>query len=172
MLELGIKIFAVILSAWIATFPWLYPKYSLFSRNAMAGVEKIRTPRIEKGEIEIGYIERGETGFKEVKRAAELVYRPFSDISKIGLAWGPPPALSDFVGEDKLLGAGDNGVVYVEYRDGDRDLLQYRPWTPEATRRLEDLHSAVVTITQQRSQKMTGGLTVVWTTSSILVIAL
>jgi hypothetical protein len=173
MQELVPRTVAVLLSVLIALTPWLYPNYSLFVRRAITAIETLQTPRITEENIEAGYIERGEKGFSEIQKAAGVVYGYYGEIERIWLVWGSPPDIANFADLDGTLGGfGDNGLVYAEQPSGQTVRLRYRPGSPQQTRRLEDLRAGAAHLAQQRSQKLTGGLAVVWATIMMAVIVL
>ena len=173
MQEIALRIAAVLLSVFVALTPWLYPNYSLFVRRATNAIETLQTPRVTKENVEAGYIERGEKGFSEAQKAARTVYGYFGDIERIWLVWGPLPDIADFADLDgSLYGFGDNGLVYVEDSSGETIRLRYRPGSPQQTRRLEDLRAGFAHLAQQRAQKLTGGLAIIWATVMMTVIVL
>jgi len=171
MQEMALRAVAVLFSVSIALTPWLYPNYSLFIRRAMMGIETIQTARVTEEGIEAGYIEIGEKGFSEVQKAAKTVYGHHGDIERIWLVWGSPPDIAEFADLDGTLGGfGDNGIVYAETPSGETRRLRYRPGSPQQTRRLEDLRAASAHLAQQRAQKLTGGLAVIWATVMMTII--
>lgn len=173
MIEFILRLSAILLTIQIALTPWLYPKYSLYTRRAASGIETLRTPRITEDSIEAGYIENGEKGFRQVKKAATQVYGFLGDVDRICFAWGSPPSIADFAGLDETLGGfGDNGLVYAKTPDGETIRLRYRPGGPQQTRRLVELHAGVAMIAHQRAQKLTGGLVVCWGTVALLILGL
>lgn len=173
MQELVLRITAIVLSVSIALTPWLYPNHSLFVRRALAGIGTIKTPRVTEGNIEAGYIECGEKGFSQVKKAAEVAYGLHGNAECIWLVWGSPLKIADFADLNHDLGGfGDNGLVYVELSDGQTMQLRYRPGSPQQTRRLEDLHAGVAYVAQQRGQKLTGCLAILWATVMMVVVTL
>ncbi|WP_164471797.1 hypothetical protein [Halosimplex salinum] len=172
MWEPILRIIAILLTVSIALAPWLYPNYSVFSRRFVTGIEKLQTPRVTDEDVEAGYIERGETGFSEIKLASELAYGLYEDVERIWLVWGAPPAIVDFARQDADLGGfGDNGLVYAEKSDSETIRLRYRPGSPQQTRRLEDLRAGGMLVAQQRGQRLTGSLAILWASIMIVVVA-
>lgn len=164
---------AVLLSVSIALTPWLYPNYSLFIRRAITGIETLQTSRVTEEGIDAGYIEIGEKGFSEVQKAVRVVYGHYGNIERIWFVWGSPPDIAEFADLDGNLGGfGDNGLVYAEGSGGETRRLRYRPGSPQQTRRLEDLRAGSAHLAQQRGQKLTGGLAIIWATVMMIVIML
>jgi hypothetical protein len=173
MQELILRIVAVLLSVSIALTPWLYPNYSLFNRRAITAIETLQTPRVTEDDIEAGYIERGEKGFSELQKVAQVVFGYYENIERIWFAWGSPPDIADFADLDGNFGGfGDNGIIYAEDSSGQTVRLRYRPGSPQKTRRLEDLYAGAVHLAQQRAQKLTGGLAIIWATIMMAIIVL
>ena len=173
MQEIVLRSVAVLLSVSIALTPWLYPNYSLFVRRTMTGIGTLQTTRVTEDGVEAGYIEHGEKGFSEVQKAAKVTYGYYGDIERIWIAWGSPPDIAEFADLDGTLGGfGDNGIVYAEDPNGETVRLRYRPGSPQQTRRLEDLRAGSAHLAQQRSQKLTGGLAIIWATVMMAVIIL
>lgn len=172
MLDTILRILAVITSLMIATTPWIYPRYSLFVRNAEKGLQLLRKARIEEGDVEAGYLEEGEPGFSEILKSAEVAYGKTGDFERIWVAWGPPPEIGDFAELGKMFGIGDNGVVYAEDSVGITHQLRYNPGNPNSVYRLDFLRAGISQIAEHRSQKLTSGLAVIWATFSIVVIVI
>ncbi|WP_137284108.1 hypothetical protein [Halorussus salinisoli] len=173
MQELILRIIAIALSVSIALTPWWYPNHSPFVRRVLVGIETLQTPRVTEDDIEAGYIEQGEKGFSQVEKAAEAAYGLYGDVERIWLVCGPPPSITDFAGLNQELGGfGDNGLVYAEQSNGETIRLRYRAGGPQQTRRLEDLHAGAAHVAQQRGQKLTSGLAILWATVMIVVVVL
>lgn len=166
ILQLG----TVLVSFGIISTPILYPKYSIFVYRANVGIRQLNSVRTKKDDIELRYVEEGETGFKELIEVVDLLFGIKGDAERLCLAVGSPPALGEFTGFGMEFGIGDNAVLYVETDNENRELLLWEPHSPTRTLQLEKVRAGIGLRAKERSHHVTITLAVLWTTLSIMTI--
>ncbi|WP_162991584.1 hypothetical protein [Halostella salina] len=168
--ETLLRISTVLVSLTVVSAPILYPKYSLFTRRAVTGVKQLREVREEYEDVDLTYIEQGETGFKQLVEAAGVAFGYSGDPERICLAVGRPRDLGEFTGFGMKHGIGDNGVLYIEEKGDEDELLRWEPWSPTSTLELEKLSRGVQLRARERSHTITVSLAVLWATLSIVTV--
>lgn len=168
-IQIGLRISTVIVSFAVVSLPILYPQHSLFTRQATQGVKRLQNVREEYGDVRLTYLEKGDTGFKELVEVAELVFGFSGDAERLCLAVGSPKDLGDFTGFGMEYGIGDNGVLYIEEED-EKELLRWEAWSPTSTLELEKLSRGIELRARERSHTITVTLAVLWATLSIVTV--
>lgn len=163
-----LRISTVIVSLAVVSAPILYPRYSLFTRRAQAGVEQLREVREEHDDVRVGYIEQGETGFNELVESAGVAFGYSGNAERLCMAVGQPKDLGEFTGFGMEYGIGDNGVLYIEENPSGKELLRWSPWSPTSTLNLEKLSRGIELRARERSHTITMTLAVLWATLSIV----
>lgn len=166
--ETILRISTVIVSLAVVSTPILYPRYSLFTRRAQTGIEQLHEVREEQGDVRLGYVERGETGFSELVEAAEVAFGYSGNAERLCMAVGRPRDLGEFTGFGMEYGIGDNGVLYTEENPNSKELLRWSPWSPTSTLNLEKLSRGIQLRARERSHMITMTLAVLWATLSIV----
>jgi len=169
-IETILKISTVLVSLAVVSAPIFYPRYSLFSRRARDGVQQLQQVREEHDEVRLAYLEEGEHGFKQLVEVAELMFSYNGDAERLCLAVGRPRDLGEFTGFGMEYGIGDNGVLYIEESDGQKELLRWEAWSPTTTLELEKLSRGIRLRAQERSHTITVVLAVLWATLSIVTV--
>ncbi|WP_154018420.1 hypothetical protein [Halolamina rubra] len=165
-----LRISTVLVSLGVVSTPILYPRYSLFSRRSRNGVHRLQQVREEHDEVRLAYLEEGENGFKQLVEVAELMFGYNGDAERLCLAVGSPKDLGEFTGFGMQYGIGDNGVLYIEEADGQKELLRWEAWSPTTTLELEKLSRGTRLRAQERSHTITVVLAVLWATLSIVTV--
>lgn len=165
-----LRISTVLVSLAVVSAPIFYPRYSIFSKRALVGVQQLQQVREEHDEIRLAYLEKGENGFKQLVEVAELIFNYNGDAKRLCLAIGSPSELGEFTGFGMEYGIGDNGVLYIEEGNGEKELLQWEAWSPSSTLELESLVQGIRLRAQERSHTITMILAVLWATLSIVIV--
>jgi hypothetical protein len=165
-----LRISTVLVSLAVVSTPIIYPKYSLYVRRAKVGLNKLNEVRVEQDDVRHSYIEQGQKGFDELSEAIELIFGSVGDMERICFTVGEPPELGDFTGLGMENGFSDNGVLYADTKNGDRELLRWEPWSPRTTLEMEKLQRGIVLRARERSHFVTIALAVLWATLSIVIV--
>lgn len=165
-----LRISTVLVSLGVVSAPILYPRYSLFTRRALNGVQQLQQIREEHGDVRLAYVEDGDKGFKQLVEVAELMFSYNGDAQRLCLAIGSPKELGNFTGFGMEYGIGDNGVLYIEESNGEKELLRWEAWSPTTTLELEKLSRGIRLRAQERSHTITVVLAVLWATLSIVTV--
>ncbi|EMA06930.1 hypothetical protein [Haloferax denitrificans] len=120
--------------------------------------------------MKLSYLEVDDNEFQEIVEVIELVYSYNGDPERICMAVGPISSIGEFTGFGMEYGIGENGVIYVEEKDGSQELLQWRPWTPSATLGMKRLKRGIKQRAQERSHTITVEFAVLWATISIVLV--
>ncbi len=168
--ETALRISTVLVSFVVVTTPIIYPKYSLYVRRANAGLDRLNEVKFEQEDVRQSYIEKGEEGFDELSEAIELVFGTVGDMERICFAVGGPPELGEFTGLGMEYGVGDNGILYADTKNGNRELLRWEPWSPATTLEMEKLRRGITLRARERSHFVTIALAVLWATLSIVTV--
>jgi hypothetical protein len=157
------------LTAAIALFPFLYPRYSPYRRRANGGIETLREAVGSMGNYRIGWIEDHERGFEQLEQAIDENYTLSGEIKRIGLIDGDRASINRVVGTDIQATLVPNAVAYVTYDDAQSssEIIEFHPFDPQMTLRLRDLNRWVNTTAQRRSQTWTTLLVFTWVMVSI-----
>jgi hypothetical protein len=126
--------------------------------------------RVEQDDVQLSYIKKGEEGFDEIAEAVELVFGTVGNMQRICFAAGGPPELGEFTRLGMEYGIGDNGVLYADTENGNRELLRWEPWSPTTTLEMEKLQRGITLRAKERSQFVTIALAVLWATLSIVTV--
>jgi hypothetical protein len=168
-LQTVLRISTVIVSFAVVSSPILYPQHSIFTRQAIEGVNRLHEVREEHDEVRLTYLEKGDTGFKELVEVVELVFGYSGEAERLCLAVGSPKHLGEFTGFGMEYGVGDNGVLYIEEQSG-KELLRWEAWSPTSTLELEKLSRGIELRARERSHTITVVLAVLWATLSIVTV--
>ncbi|MCO8266648.1 hypothetical protein NKF06_08625 [Haloferax sp. AB510] len=160
----------VVVSFIVASAPILYPDYSLFTRRARDGVDRLAHIRERHDDVKLGYLDRDDDEFKEVVEVIELIFSYDGEPERICMAVGPVSSLGEFTGFGMQYGISENGVLYVVEKSGDQELLQWQPWSPSSTLQMQRLSRGVKQRAQERSHTITVVSAVLWATISIIIV--
>ncbi|WP_154018462.1 hypothetical protein [Halolamina rubra] len=172
----GAEVSSVVLAALIAVLPILYPKYSLYIKEARIGIESLRNwdetgigdnqnNRVEKQ----SYLEPDDTGFSQIEAALDdrippnRTVRQFVQVhsdkpdSKSGIAFGGGGVRSI-----------EQAVFLAEFENGDNQILLQRPFEIESVLELDELEQIVMNHARTRAHQWTVFLVLVWTGISIV----
>lgn len=144
---------------------------------------KSDTPRdtinVDSEEIELWWIEKGETGFKQLVDAikkegipsGETYIKDISgEISKIGVAHGSVKEVGKFADGKPYYGTTPNAVLYLEYTDGERETIIFRQSNINQTYRLASPRRWIDSRLADRSQYLTSILAIWFTVVSIIIV--
>jgi len=163
------QIGSIITSFLIIITPIFYPRYSLFVKRGHTGIQKLQTTREETENIQAGYLEKGDTGYSEVKKVVKEVYGVNRELHKIWFVIGEkPPHIGEFADLDIQYGVGSNAVLYGENPGDETFKIHYEAWSPPRVWNLEALYEGLESIAQSRSHYIMMVLAVLWSTLSIL----
>lgn len=168
-IALLLQIGQITFAALVAVVPPFYPRKSLFVLRAKKGIDRLREPREGRKdeEMSMGWIDRGEKEFKPLLHGIKHRYPLQKQVERIGLAYGDPNSLSDYIDFDTGACVGNNAVLYVEYEDEEREAIIYHPFDPKHTLRLSELSRWVQNVATYRSNYFAAGLAIVWTALAI-----
>lgn len=169
-LDALLRVSTVLVSLSVVATPIFYPKYSLYVQRANSGLRQLNQVRVEQDDVRLSHIEKGEEGFDEIAEAVEFVFGTVGDMQRICFAVGRPSELGEFTGLGMEYGIGDNGVLYADTENDNRELLRWEPWSPTTTLEMEKLHRGITLRARERSQFVTIALAVLWTTLSIVTV--
>jgi hypothetical protein len=170
-------ILSVILAALIALVPILYPKYSLFIKEARIGIESLRdwdhtgitndqSNRVEKH----SYLEPGDTGFSQIEAALDDRIPPNRTAKRFIQIHSDSPS----TGGGITFGEGgvrriEQAVFLAEFENGENQILLQRPFEIGSILELDELEQIVRNQARARSHRWTVFLVLVWTAVSIIL---
>ena len=171
------QIIAVVLAVLIAIVPLWYPRYSIFYRRGLDGVEQLKrldehdefTEEGREIEQDLGILEPGDFGFREVSRTIEMR----SDINEQIII------IKESRGNGNGIGFGSGGVrsltqaaLVVEFESGkSQRVIEPNRIENEQILELEQLQEWIKIRAERRSHYWTTILAVLWgTVSTISVI--
>lgn len=166
---------SILLAALIALVPLLYPKYSLFVREAHSGLESLKEwdqtipdPEHERKIHHQSFLTPEDTGFRQIEAAVDERIPSNRTIQRFihvyeehqgggGIAFGS--------GGTRRL---EQAYFAVEYEDGNTEVLLTHPFDVESVLELEELERLVRREAIERSHIWTTFLVLIWTSLSIL----
>lgn len=171
----GTDISSVLLAALIALFPVLYPKYSLFIKEARIGIESLRdwdetgiqndqNNRVQKQ----SYLEPGDTGFSQIETALDDRIPPSRTVKRFIQIHSDK---ADSGGGIAFGGGGvrsiEQAVFVAEFENGDSQILLQRPFEIESILELDELEQILRNQAKARAHQWTVFLVLVWTAISL-----
>jgi hypothetical protein len=165
------QIIAVVLAVLIAIVPLWYPRYSIFYRRGLDGVEKLK--RLDEYEVftkeereieqDLGILEPDDLGFREVSRTIEMRSNVHGNIAKIIL-------IREVRGNGSGIGFGSGGVrsltqaaLQVEFESGrSQQVIEPNRIETEQILQLEQLQEWIKIRAERRSHYWTTILAVLW----------
>lgn len=168
-----LQIIQILLAAIIALIPILYPRISLYRRQASVGLSKLENPVYAMGDITMAVLERGEPGFSAINRAITNHYPLSGEVNRIRVALGTSDKLESKLDLDLGPMLGKNSVVYVEYSNTTErkyDIVTFHPFDPLQTLKLTELRQWIRNTAVSRSHYATMITAIIWTVISILLV--
>jgi len=169
-------VLSVGLAASIALFPILYPKYSLFIKEARIGIESLsdwdetgvqndQNNRVQKR----SYLEPGDTGFSQIEAALNDRIPPNRTIKRLVQIHSDNPETRGGIN----IGPGgvrsiEQAVFLAEFENDDTQILLQRPFEIESILELDELEQIVRNQAKARAHQWTVFLVLVWTGVSII----
>ena len=191
-LVLTFQLIGTFLAFLVTVVPLFYPSY--YRKRAQQGMNTLDefTESVEvdtdedhgDGTLSISWLTKSDTGFKKVGKAIEneaglsreIWFEGLPDsIERIGIAKGSIYAIADYFeieSEDMRYGAWPNYALFVRGVDENERIVAYDRNRPRTTRRHTQLRTWVRTVSNRRSQYVTGTLAILWTTTSIGTVVL
>jgi hypothetical protein len=171
----SMDVLSVLLAALIALFPILYPKYSLFIKEAKTGIEALKdwdktgiqdneNNRVEKQ----SYLEPGDTGFSQIEAALDDRIPPGRTVKQFIQVHSDKPDSRAGIG----FGEGgvrsiEQAIFLAEFENGDSQILLQRPFEIQSILELDELEQIVRNHAKARAHHWTIFLVLVWTGISI-----
>lgn len=184
-LRIILQIFQVIFAVAVTVVPLYYRRHSLYACRSRKAIGKLTSedPRsikiIDGDELDLRWVEKGETGFDEIMDAVKKEGVSSGDVwtddlsgevSKVGLVDGSQSPLQTYVGFEAGTAAGPQAALYVEYLDGSRELLNFRAFDANSVRGLVNLKSWIDERLRERSHYLTSILAIWFTVTSFILI--
>ncbi|WP_313695433.1 hypothetical protein [Halorarum halobium] len=172
----GTEVSSVVLAALIALFPILYPKYSLFIKEARIGIESLRdwdetgiqndqNNRVQKQ----SYLEPGDTGFSQIEAALDDRIPPNRTIKRfIQIHSDKPDSRGGIAFGGGSVRSIEQAVFLAEFENDDSQILLQRPFEIESILELDELEQIVRNQAKARAHQWTVFLVLVWTGISII----
>jgi len=172
----------------VAVVPLFYPGYAFYYRQAQAGIQSLNTftdratvtvnDSVET--VELSWINKNERGFKQIEKVVEREGEKLNlwfagrsgEIERIGFIHGSTGALAVYFDDQSMrYGRGPNYALFAEYINGEREVVFYDAWRPEAGIKHTQLRSRIRSILERRSQMATAALAVMWTAVAVTNVA-
>ncbi|WP_247729907.1 hypothetical protein [Halovivax limisalsi] len=146
----------------------------LYSRTR-DGFEKLQKFRDIREEVERGELSRGDRGFRIILQSIRRNRSLSGKVEKIFLEKGDSKTILDggvADGTPSIAGIATfpNASLSVEYADGDREVVIFRPTDSTPTLGLYDLERWVQNYLLEKTSYLTGTLALIWATLSILLL--
>ena len=170
------ELVAITFAALVALWPLLYPKYSIFRRNSSIAIESLKSlddgdllgdeliiEGIEHDETQVGLLERGDQGFRELESVLSChteVRKPYDSIILIykegkALQWQNGPRREE------------QAKLYVLDKDDNGHCILKHPFDAERILELRELERWVEITAKERSQYHTTFFVLCWTGTAV-----
>lgn len=137
-------------------------------RNAKNGFNNLLQVRERQEDLEIGWLEKDEKGFDEISKTIKK-HKPLQkskELQKICLARGDSNAFQKLL-DEKLHGGFPNNVLYTVYSDDTKEIVSFHSF--DSGYPIKQLWEWIDSTLKEKSQHVTVGLIVMWTTVSIIL---
>lgn len=178
------------LAAVVAVLPLYLPKKSCYYRRAQQGIEKLNDFTESKqigsddlgfgnqsNEIKFAWLDPGDTGYKQIKKAIteagtqepSIWWEGIAgEIERIGFLYGDSHRIAEYFDTEYMkYGTSPNYALFIQYTDGEKSVVSYNREQPRNTQFHLRLERWISVISERRTRAITAFLALLWATVSI-----